>query len=404
MPHNTRKAFARIASGEPYILDLGRFIDENPLAIVPRTETDRPVAGSDDHEAAETLGFIRIDPRPIPEQLGDARGEPQGLPDTYPLVGGGAGRGIVKGTDDEGQSELAALPEELGVDEANIRGVSNAAILSASTDDVEDEKPWLLANIGIQIALTILKLARQGSAGAKSLSRGLERLPKREVLRRLDDFLENEGGTLQSARKTAKLVQELRRLSTDAKRQQESDDRTNVASRLPTDSPPEQRFVTGAVRPVSELQEYYELHVQGATNFDPDLPAPYFEIGELPDWAVSEAAQLVRNFGRVSSTTRISGLNVLGTELARRKLTPNIIENIESIVLNPQKVLPNPKDPNPIQLIGPPVGPTKSYVSVVEAAVRERWLDVLSIHSSPQRTIRNAELLKAQMLGTNQGL
>ena len=52
MPHNARRDFARIAGGEPYILDLGRFIDENPLAIVPRAEIDLPVAGLDDREAA----------------------------------------------------------------------------------------------------------------------------------------------------------------------------------------------------------------------------------------------------------------------------------------------------------------------------------------------------------------
>ncbi len=44
MAYGTRRELVRTADGEPYVLDLGRFIDDAPLAAVPRAGAPTPPA------------------------------------------------------------------------------------------------------------------------------------------------------------------------------------------------------------------------------------------------------------------------------------------------------------------------------------------------------------------------
>ena len=89
MPGDTRKNFATVApDGEPYILDLGRFIDEHPLAIVPRGDVEEPFRESDDRETADYLGPVAGDPTQRSDQEVDpGDGVPQHSADVHSLVG-----------------------------------------------------------------------------------------------------------------------------------------------------------------------------------------------------------------------------------------------------------------------------------------------------------------------------
>ena len=87
MPHNSRKDFARIAGGEPYILDLGRFIDKNPMAIVPRNDVDEIFIPQIDRGYIEDPGLSESHRMHRPDRgSGDRRETPKNPAETQSLA------------------------------------------------------------------------------------------------------------------------------------------------------------------------------------------------------------------------------------------------------------------------------------------------------------------------------
>ena len=88
MPTNSRMDFARIAGGEPYILDLGRFIDENPMAIVPRNDVDETFIPQVDRGSTEGPGLSESHRLHRPDRgPGDRREIPRNPAETQLLAG-----------------------------------------------------------------------------------------------------------------------------------------------------------------------------------------------------------------------------------------------------------------------------------------------------------------------------
>ena len=172
----------------------------------------------------------------------------------------------------------------------------------------------------------------------------------------------------------------------------------DLAERLPPDAPATDRFVDGAFRPVGEIKEFYQLHARGATEVSSATPNPIFEIGELPTDTIEEAVRFVPAFSDAPPTARISGRNIVRTEVARPNIAERIIEDVETIVVGgPHEVLPNPRNPDRVLLIGPSARRGREFVTVTEVAPNGTGIDVISIHTAPERTLRQGRELKAQM-------
>lgn len=160
------------------------------------------------------------------------------------------------------------------------------------------------------------------------------------------------------------------------------------------------KYQDGDKLAVSDILPFFNKEIVNAGN-DEKVPTPLFVIGTVDALAIDGLSKYLTGFeAGKHSTVRISGRAIKHLHDSRPKLAKRILENIERITLHPSEVLPNHKGTVGERAILVHFDKVlmddkgDQYATVIELALNGTGVDIMSIQTMPERTLKKPRDLK----------
>ena len=165
--------------------------------------------------------------------------------------------------------------------------------------------------------------------------------------------------------------------------------------------PPSRAEVTykdGKLLPADALVPFYLQEIKG-TEPGVRVSNPRFDLGRIDDATVTELAKHIEGYQGEQRRLRISGRTLKHIEESRPKLAEQLIRNLPRLFTRPDEVLPDHKHVGKRALLvrfDESISKDKPPVATIEIEVEvsDGFIDIVSVMTSPERSLREPRRLK----------
>ena len=155
----------------------------------------------------------------------------------------------------------------------------------------------------------------------------------------------------------------------------------------------------GELLSADELLQYYLQEIKG-TEKGVIIPNSRFEIGSIDENTANEIAIYIDGYTGSQRKLRVSGRTLKHVEETRPKIAQEIIENLQAYFVSPDEILPDPKHQNKRALLVHRASDSKlkNHVATIEVEIEievsDGFIDIVTIMTSPDRSLKEARALK----------
>lgn len=142
---------------------------------------------------------------------------------------------------------------------------------------------------------------------------------------------------------------------------------------------------------------FYDDVVAGSAH-GAKVPDRHFEIGQVTEKTAMEMAQFITGYDGKYRKLRVSSRTIKHIDEQRPKVARMLIANLQSYFESPDEVLPDHKHIGKRALLVHHSSPKSSAAAVevqIEVVKRDGYLDIVSVMTVPERSLREARTLKS---------
>lgn len=161
-------------------------------------------------------------------------------------------------------------------------------------------------------------------------------------------------------------------------------------------------FTDGTAYPLREVARFFDQYIAVAQPKDGAvMPDVLFQIGEVGDQVAQGLHQFLPGFHDGLREARITARALKHIQDSRPEIVRDVLARLEAGVLRADEVLPNPQEPKRALVVLRNVSDAPTKVrhqnTVLEVAANGKGVDVVSAMTSPDRYLKKARDLAAEM-------
>lgn len=162
-------------------------------------------------------------------------------------------------------------------------------------------------------------------------------------------------------------------------------------------------YQTGRLLPASAAPSYFKTVILNSKEGE-IIPNPKFNLGKLSEKATQELSLIIDGSGIEQRNIRLSGRTIKHIAEQRPKLAEHIVNNLVKFFAENPEVYPNHQHQNRALLVhlGDDASGDKHYAAAVEVIIKGEWIDIISMMSMPERTLKKARQLKQEIMDGQQ--
>lgn len=175
----------------------------------------------------------------------------------------------------------------------------------------------------------------------------------------------------------------------------------SFAQRLGREAPRDEAgaptFADGTAYGHDAIEPFFDQFAAGRPKGEP-VPDVLFQVGRMDDQTAAGLAGVLPGFNDSMREVRISGQSIKHIDESRPAIARDVLTRLEDNALYADEVLPNPKNPDRALVVLRDTGkPNERGVTVLEVAADQQGVSVVSSMTAPERSLRKARELKAEM-------